>query len=78
MPIEFDKHIPIPEPINRTKYEFDRMEVGDSKFWPGDAAGKAVAAHVAKTGKGFTTRKVKEVDPESGETVSGVRVWRTK
>lgn len=77
MAIEFDKDIPIPDPVVRTKYEFDRMEIGDSKFWPGEAAGKAVVAFARKSGKKFTTRKVTETD-ENGDTRSGLRIWRTE
>lgn len=77
MAIEFDKNIPIPDPIVRTKYEFDRMEVGDSKFWPGEAAGKAVVAFQRKSGKKFTTRKTHETHPDHIGTVDGLRIWRT-
>lgn len=77
MAIEFDKDIPIPPPQQRTKYEFDRMEVGDSKFWPGEAAGKAVVAYARKSGKKFATRKEVQTSEEN-EEVSGLRVWRTE
>lgn len=78
MAIEFDKNIPIPPQQQRTKYEFDRMEVGDSKFWPGEAAGKAVVAFARKSGKKFTTRKTQEPHPDTGVVVDGIRIWRTE
>lgn len=77
MTIEFDKNIPIPDTVVRTKYNFDLMEVGDSKFWPGSAGacGKAVAAFSRKNpSKKFTVRKMQEGDP----AVVGERVWRTE
>lgn len=69
--IVFDKNVPIPEPIVRSKYHFDRMEVGDSKFWPGTRAVKAVEAFSRKSDKKFAVRRT----TEGG--VSGVRIWRT-
>lgn len=77
MAIEFDKNIPIPDPVVRTKYDFDLMEVGDSKFWPGSAVSKAVAVFCRKSPKRFTARTLTERDPESGAMVRGTRVWRT-
>lgn len=76
MVIEFDKNIPIPPQQQRTKYEFDRMDVGDSKFWPGEAAGKAVVAFSRKSGKKFTTRKTEERVVEDGPLLTGLRIWR--
>lgn len=80
MTIEFDKNIPIPDPVVRTKYEFDRMDVGDSKFWPGSAAVKSVEAYQRKSGKKFTKRKTRENHPssEDGSPVVGYRIWRTE
>lgn len=77
MKIEFDKNIPIPPQPQRSKYHFDKMEVGESKFWPGKAAGKAVVAFARGSEKKFTTRRVTEKD-ETGAMVDGLRVWRTE
>ena len=52
------------------------MEVGQSKFWPGAAASKAVVGYARKSGRKFVTRRVEET--VDGKPVKGTRVWRTE
>jgi hypothetical protein len=80
------KAIPIPAKVMPTgngesKYPFKDMEIGDSFFIPGKAAGDMSStlrvAHQT-TGFDFTARTVKEVDEETGNEVAGCRIWRVE
>ena len=66
--ITIDKNIPLPRRnhnrIGKSKYPFDKMEVGDSFFCEGKAA--AMSVHLANKRGGFTSRSVE----------GGTRVWR--
>lgn len=67
--------IPIPRKRKpRKAFPFDRLEIGDSFFVPGELPKTMSAARYAaqvETGHVFATRTV--VEQETG----GVRVWRT-
>jgi len=80
---KIEKGIPIPERghdgCRRCKYGWEKMEIGDSQFFPGATTGDkkgnarayaAAKAYAARRNKRFLGRRV------TVKGVTGVRIWR--
>jgi len=75
--MEFDKEVPIPTSVERVGVNIEllrAMEVGDSKWWSEEDAGKAARFYrvAKKLGIKVLIRKVGKADPRG----AGTRMWR--
>ena len=74
--MDFDKNIQLPKRgIRQSKYHFEEMPIGSSKWWPGTiftVSGAATA--YARRHKSY----IFQCRTELNENVKGVRVWRVK
>lgn len=88
MSYEITKEVPIPtSPKGRLKerFPFSSLQIGESFFVPSsDAPNPTVTSALAyhkkakEPGKAFISKKWEEVNKETGEIVTGTRVWRTE
>lgn len=79
MAYQIEKDVPIPPPrvTGKLKGALEALEVGESVFFH-DKTYRGFGGHFQKLRpKKFTIRKMEGTDPE-GNTVIGMRVWRTE
>lgn len=80
--MDIEKNIPIPEKVRgrKAKYEFGKMEIGDSFFAEGEASVQVSILTCAKRHlpKRFITQKATQPGSESDLVKHGFRCWRVE